>query len=211
MTGQKILYPDMPLRQPASGKGKACFISCLHLDEAPKKDFETFLKWFEGQDIRYLFVSGGTGDLHLFDSLVDSYCKNKKVFVAAGREGSEAPHIPDDFKSKNIVSLSNPSLVEMNGVKILLAHKFETRMLRKRHMENIKPVLTEDLMALEELPDIVCCGSSHQASTSNYKSTTITNAGSLLTDFRPVIIDLATRDVVHVSMDIMQGYSEPTK
>ncbi len=205
MTGQKILYPDMPLRQPTSGKGKACFISCLHLDEAPKKDFETFLKWFEGQDIRYLFVSGGIGDVNVFDSLVDSYCKNKKVFAAAGREDNEAPHVPDDFKSKNIIPLSNPSLVEINGVKILLAHKFEIRMLRKRHMENIKPVLTEDAMALEELPDIVCCGSSHQASTSNYKSTTIANSGSLLTEFRPVVIDLATRDVVQVSMDMMQG------
>ncbi len=201
--GQKILYPDMPLRQPTKGSGKACFISCLHLDEAPKQDFERFLKWFEWQDIRYLFVSGGIGDTNLFDSLAGSYCKNKKVFAAAGREDGEAPHIPEDFKSKNIIPLSNPSLVEINGVKILLAHKFETSMLRKRHLENIKPVLAEDAMALEELPDIVGCGSNHQASTSNYKSTTIANAGSLLTDFRPVVIDLATRDIVQLSIDNM--------
>ncbi len=198
--GKKILFPDVPLRQPTKGSGKACFISDLHLDEAPKQDLEKFLRWFEGQDAKYLFVVGAVGDMDTFESLIDSYCRNKKVFASLNKDEDEFPSLPVAFKSKNIISLSNPAMVEINGVKILVINNFDIKMLKKRHLGNIKPTLEEDLMALEELPDIVHCGHSHEASITNYKSTTIVNAGSLLTSFRPILVDFATRECMQVDL-----------
>ncbi|MBI4170616.1 MAG: metallophosphoesterase family protein [Candidatus Aenigmarchaeota archaeon] len=200
MFGKKILFPDVPLRQPTKGSGKACFISDLHLDEAPKQDLEKFLRWLEGQDTRYLFVVGDIGDINIFEYLVDAYCRDKKVFVAMGKDAEEMPGFPSELKSKNVIALSNPALVEINGIKILVINNFDIKMLRKRHLGNIKPILEEDFMALEELPDIVHCGHSHEASINNYKSTTIINAGSLLTNFRPVIVDFATRECMQVDV-----------
>ncbi len=193
MFGKKIMFPDIPLRQPIKGSGKACFISSLHLDEAPKKDLESFLRWFETQDIRYLFVAGKIGDIETFESLTESYCRNKKVFVAAYEE-SELPWLPAEFRTKNIIALSNPAMVEINGIKILTIYDFDLKMLKKRHLGTIKPILQEDLMALDELPDIVHCGHSLEASINNHKSTTIINPGSLLTEFRPTIADFSSRD-----------------
>jgi DNA polymerase II small subunit/DNA polymerase delta subunit B len=196
--GKKIMFPDMPLRQPVLGKGKACFISGVQLDEAPQKDFEAFLKWFESQDIRYLFVTGPIGDIACFETMIDNYCGNKRVFMAA--EGDGMPVLPLKIASKNIVSLSNPSMVEVNGVKILLINNFDLKMLKKRHLGAIKPVLSEDLMTLEDMPDIVHTGSG-EAGINNYKSTTIIKSGSFLENFKPVVVDFASRDCRQMGLE----------
>ena len=158
------------------------------------KDLENFFKWFEAQDITHLFVAGDIGDNTIFDNLIELYCRNKKVFVASDEDDTNMPQLPVHFKSRNVISLSNPSMVEINGIKILIKHRFDIKMLKKRHLGKIKPAFIEDPMTLEELPDIVHCGHTHEGSVTNYKSTTIVNSGSLLTNFRPVVIDFSTRD-----------------
>jgi DNA polymerase II small subunit/DNA polymerase delta subunit B len=202
ISGSKILYPDMPLREPATATGKACFISDLCLDEAPKKDFENFLKWFETKDINYLFITGKIGDLNALGELVDSYCRSKKVIVCQGSSG-EPPDLPPQSSSNSIIFLSNPSITSINSLKILCYDKFLPKMLKKRHLTNIKPYIEEDLMALEDLPDIVHCAG-ESASVSNYKSTTIINSGSLLSDFRPVVVDFLTRECKILTPDEMR-------
>ena len=52
--GKKIIYPDIPLRSPTMGYGKACFISDLHLAQSPKEDIMKFFNWFDQQDIEML-------------------------------------------------------------------------------------------------------------------------------------------------------------
>ena len=197
---KKALYPDVPLRQPTKGAGKACFISSPRLDEAPRKDMEKFMQWFEKDDTKYLFVVGKIGDTEAFGSLAEDYCRNKKIFTAASRDGSDLPWLPQEFGSKNVIPLSNPSMVELNGIKILLTEKFDVKMLRKRHIGNIKPVIPEDAMALDEVPDIVHHATGMTANVSNYKSITIINAGSLLTSFQPVVVDFASRDFTQINL-----------
>lgn len=193
--GKQIIYPDLPLRQPVKGSGKACFVSDLHLEEAPFSDFEKFMKWFSQQGMDYLFVAGDIGNAELFERAVENYAYAKPVIVIPGeKESVKYPAAPPAYKNRNIVSLSNPAMIELNGVKILLCHKFSQSMLKKRRLGKGGP-MKEDFLALEEIPDIVHAGHTHEPHVSNYKSVTIANSGSLLTKFMPVIIDLATRDV----------------
>src|SRR3989338_7389480 len=103
--GKKILYPDIPLRQPSTGAGRGCFVSDFRLDEASTKDAERFFEWFSQQDIPYLFVAGDLGDNELFEKYVERYCYRKTVFVIASCDAY--PQIPLNFKSSRIVSLSN--------------------------------------------------------------------------------------------------------
>ncbi len=200
LLAKSVFFPDVPLREPNKSVGKACFISGLNLDEAPKQDLEKFLKWFEGQEnIRYLFITGRIGDADALEGMIDTYCRNKKVMICAS-SGGDLPDLPIDMKTKAAIPLSNPSMIEINGIKILLFDKFQTKMLKKRHLSNIKPFIDEDAMALEELPDIVHCAGD-AASVSNYKSVTVINSGSLLTDFRPVIADFSTRECQLLNME----------
>ena len=198
--GKQVFYPDIPLRAPTKTNGKACFISDLHIDEAPPKDIEQFFRWFENQDIKYLFIAGDTGDKKTLSKLVDNHCIEKKVFIAPGNmdNDEEYPQLAEEYSSKNIISLSNPSMVELNGIKILLIHDMNIDMLKKRYLGISKAMLKEDYLVLEEVPDIVHCGHTHQPHVMNYKSVTIVNSGSPLTDFRPVVIDFSTRDTQQV-------------
>lgn len=200
--GKKIIYPDISMRQPALGSGSACFVSDLHLDETAKADQERFFSWFEGSNVPYLFVAGDIGDINAFEGLVGRYCYGKTVFAIPGNADTdkEYPQLPENFSSRNIVSLSNPAMIELNGIKILLTHHGGMDMLKKRHLGKSKLILPEDFLALEETPDIFHCGHTHQPHVMNYKSVTIVNSGSLLSDFRPVVIDFATRGVEQVSL-----------
>jgi len=200
--GKQILYPDLPLRSPAKGYDKACFISDIHLEESPASDFETFLKWFVKEDTDYLFVSGDIGDIKLFEELVEEHCYNKTIIVIPGeKESQDYPATPINFKNKNIVSLSNPAIIELNGLKILVIHKFDLTMLKKRHLGRTKIITKEDYLTLEEVPDIVHCGHTHEPRVSNYKSVTIINSGSLLTNFSPVIVDFSTRETIQINLN----------
>lgn len=195
--GKKIIYPDIPLRQPTMGAGKACFVSDLQLDEAPQADAERLFRWLSQEDIQYLFISGRIGDRAMLERLVDRYCYMKTAFVIAD---SEEPGPPDSYGSARIVSMSNPAMVEVGGLKILMARKADVRMLKKRHLGKPQAVFGEDYLVIDEVPDIVHSGSSDEPSVTNYKSVTLVNSGSLLGEFRPVVVDFSTRDVEKVAL-----------
>lgn len=200
--GKEILQPDIPLRVPAKGSGKACFVSDLHLEQAPKQYAEKFFKWFSGQDIKYLFVAGDTGEKNTLEAMVNEYCNSRKIFVIPGEadSGDDYPQLAGEFAGRNIIPLSNPSMVEINGIKILLIHKFSIDMLKKRYLGKSRVILPEDYLVLDNVPDVVHCGNTHEPYVTNYKSVTIVNSGSLLSEFRPVVIDFATREVEQVRM-----------
>lgn len=200
LTGQQVIYPDIPLRSPATGSGKACFISDLHLDEVPRSYFEKFLQWFEKQPVDALFVAGDIGGSQTFEELVSQYCAGKQIVVIPGEKDTEEeyPQAPLGFSAKNITSLSNPAMVEMNGVKILIVHEADRSMLKKRYMGKDK-ILYSDHLVLDDVPDIMHHGHSQECRVTNYKSITIVNSGSLLSKFAPVVIDFSTREAVQES------------
>ncbi|MBI4019191.1 MAG: metallophosphoesterase family protein [Candidatus Aenigmarchaeota archaeon] len=192
--GKKIMFADVPLRQPATGTGKACFISDLRLSEAPRKEAEKFFSWFQNQDIRNLFICGDTGDLAALEAIVRRYCSGKNIFVAPGEaDDKEYPRLP--LKTPSVTALSDPAIVEINGIKILVIHNFEIGMLRKRYLGRSKSILPDDYLVLEDVPDIVHCGHTGKPFVQNYKAITIVNSGSILEEFKPVVIDFATREV----------------
>ncbi len=116
--GKKIIYPDIPLRTPAAGIGKACFVSDLQLDVAAPADITRFFEWFSQSDITYLFVAGGVGNRKELEKYVDRYCYMKTVFMIS--DDGEHPGLPDIYESKKIVSLSSPAIVALGGLKILI-------------------------------------------------------------------------------------------
>jgi DNA polymerase II small subunit len=198
--GKKILYPDIPLRKPVTGHGKACFISDLHLNEVPKKHVEAFFHWLDREGIEYLFVAGDTVDFSAFEEM----CGNRKVFLIQGNADTkeEYPYLPRQMTKKNITSLSNPSMIYLNGLKILMMHDFDINMLKKRYLGRSSIILPEEFLVLEEVPDIVHYGHTHKPFVSNYKSTTLVNSGSPLENFMPVIVDFATREWKQESFNI---------
>ena len=199
--GKKILYPDIPLRKPATGHGRACFVSDLHINQLPKKYIEKFFAWIEQENIDALFVAGDVGDFKTFEEL----CGNKKTFLIPGNADTdeEYPYLPKQTDKKNITSLSNPAIIYFNGLKILLVHDFNIEMLKKRHIGKSSVILPEDFLALDDVPDIVHYGHTHKPFVSNYKSTTLINSGSPLTNFMPVIVDFQTRDWKQVEFNIV--------
>ena len=200
--GKKIIYPDIPLRPPKKGVGKACFVSDLHMDEAPNKDIDRFFQWCNENNFDYLFVAGDIVEKEKFAEYIDRYCSGKRVFYSPGNadKKEDYPQVADRIDSKIVTSLSNPAMVEISGIKILLMHNFSLDMIKKRYLGKSKIVMSEDFLPLDEVPDIVHCGHTHQPFVSNYKSVTIVNSGSLLTEFRPVLIDFATREVRQVNL-----------
>ncbi len=190
--GKQIIFPDIPLRQPATGRGSACFASNLCMDEAAEQDVEKFFRWLENSKAKYIFIAGKIGDRAKFEAKVDAYCHGKKVFVTEKKE--DYPSIGTAFKSKNIISLSNPAIIDIGGVKILNITDFSIQMLKKRYLGKTKTILPEDYLVLDTVPDIVNFASQEHSIT-NYKSVTIVTSGSMMQVFRPVVIDLATREV----------------
>ncbi len=194
--GKKIIYPDIPLRTPVTGNGKGCFVSDLCLDESPAQDAERLFEWFGQSDVPYLFIAGKIGNTVELEKYVDKHCYIKTVFVIA--EG-EIPSLPQHFKNSRIVSLSNPAMVEVGGLKILMAQRAGTATLRKRHL-GTSLVMDDDQLTLDEVPDIVLSGNSDEPYITNYKSVTLVNSGSLLGTLRPVVIDFSTREFEEIRL-----------
>jgi DNA polymerase II small subunit len=203
--GKEIIYPDIPLRNPVRGFGEGCFISDLHLNETPKADIEKFFLWFEKQNIENLFVAGDVVDHDYLEKLVEQYCSDGNVFVIQGNTDQDGyPQLPYPYKNKNITSLSNPGMIEVGGLKILMIHNASMIMMKKRYLGRSSRVLPEDYLVLDIIPDIVHHGHTHEPQITNYKSTTFVNSGSLLSNFMPVIIDFETREARHVN--IQEGF-----
>ena len=199
--GKQIIYPDVPLRPPKIGTGKACFASGFMIHESPEADVRKFFSWFEGQDIKYLIIAGDVGDLNKFEKFVDEYCRQKTVIFTPGeKDAGNYPRLPVKFAGNNIISLSDPAIVEINGLNVLLIHEFDVEMLKKRYLGNSRAVLDEDCFVLDHVPDIVCFGHSTGSQITNYKSVTIVTSGSLLAEFRPVVIDFETREAIKATV-----------
>ena len=75
--------------------------------------------------------------------------------------------------------------IEINQSHFLLTHRFLDHQMRPFH--GIDLSIAYNCKA-------VIYGHTHEASVLNFKSITLVNPGSLLTQFKPVLIDLATRD-----------------
>ncbi len=195
--GKKILFADVPIRQATTGQGKACFVSDLRLNETPPADAERFFKWFSNESFDYLFICGDVGDKVALERMISMHCAGRKVIVSPGpADGGEYPQTP--LEIKGAVCVSNPAVVEVGGLKTLMARDFDLMMLRKRYLGRSKVILPEDFLVLDSVPDIVHCGRTGQPRVENYKSVSIVNSGSLLEEFKPVVIDFATRDVKQV-------------
>lgn len=191
--GKEVMFPDIPIRPPTKGRGKACFVSDLHLDEAPESEADRFFSWFERSDIKNLFIAGDIGDAKIMDKFAKRM-PTKNIYTCPGNRDSQGyPQPPMGFEEKNIIPVSNPAIIEMNGIKILMIHDPRHDMIKKRHMGRPSTIIPEDFMVLDEVPDIVHAGHTHIPGITNYKSVTFVNSGSLLSDFRPVVVDFFTR------------------
>ncbi len=107
---------------------------------------------------------------------------------------------PDLYAMENVQMVGNPCFLELHSVNFLLYHggslfDFLARqtqhddatlpmveMLRKRHlcpMYGHNPIvpLEEDLLVIEDVPDVLATGHIHVNSHGNYRGTTILNAG----------------------------------
>ena len=104
-------------------------------------------------------------------------------------------------KSKNIgkkiISLSNPSMVEVAGLKVLLCSSADVLKIKKRHLGKSDFILPEDYLVMEDVPDIVH-HYSKEPTIQHYRSITLVSAGSPNIKFTPILVDLATREASFV-------------
>ena len=146
--------------------------------------------------------------------MLDKIPKHIKVFIIPGnhdpgRRALPQPAIPekhnlDLWNRENFFMLGNPSMIALNGVKILMFHgqslddvvgttpglsymqpaKAMRALLRARHLSPIygkrTPIApeTEDMMVIDEIPDIFHSGHIHVVDLDMYKGTLIVNSGA---------------------------------
>lgn len=146
--------------------------------------------------------------------MLDKIPKHIKVFIIPGnhdpgRRALPQPAIPekhnlDLWNRENFFMLGNPSMIALNGVKILMFHgqslddvvgttpgfsymqpaKAMRALLRARHLSPVygkrTPIApeTEDMMVIDEIPDIFHSGHIHVVDLDMYKGTLIVNSGA---------------------------------
>ncbi len=146
--------------------------------------------------------------------LLDKIPKHIKVFIIPGnhdpgRRALPQPAIPEKhnlnlWNRENFFMLGNPSMVELNGVKILMFHgqslddvvgttpglsysqpaKAMRVLLKARHLSPIYGKRTpiapelEDMMVINEIPDIFHSGHIHVVDLDMYKGVLIVNSGA---------------------------------
>ena len=146
--------------------------------------------------------------------LLDKIPKHIKVFIIPGnhdpgRRALPQPAIPEKhnmhlWNRENFFMLGNPSMLELNGVKILMFHgqslddvvgstpglsyaqpaKAMRTLLKTRHLSPIYGKRTpiapelEDFMVISEVPDIYHSGHIHVVDLEMYKGTLIVNSGA---------------------------------
>ena len=146
--------------------------------------------------------------------LLDKIPKHIKVFIIPGnhdpgRRALPQPAIPEKhnlalWNRENFFMLGNPSMLELNGVKILMFHgqslddvvgttpglsysqpaKAMRVLLKARHLSPIYGKRTpiapeiEDMMVINDVPDIFHSGHIHVVDLDMYKGTLIVNSGA---------------------------------
>ncbi len=140
--------------------------------------------------------------------------KNIKVFIIPGnhdpgRRALPQPSFPEKYnqslrKHENLFLIGNPSLVSLNGVKVLIYHgqsiddivkttpglsyndptKVMRQLLKSRHLSPIygsqTPIApeTEDMMVIDEIPDIFHVGHVHVVGFDMYRGVLLINSGT---------------------------------
>lgn len=146
--------------------------------------------------------------------LLEKIPKHIKTFIIPGnhdpgRRALPQPAIPEKYNMnmwnrENLFMLGNPSLLDLNGVKILMFHgqslddvvattpglsyvqpaKAMRALLRTRHLSPIYGKRTpiapevEDFMVIDEVPDIFHSGHVHVVDLDMYRGTLIVNSGA---------------------------------
>ena len=168
---------------------------------------------FPNQDKELLLVDIGQ-QMAKAAQMLDKIPKHIKVFIIPGnhdpgRRALPQPAIPekhnlDLWNRENFFMLGNPSMIELNGVKVLMFHgqslddvvgttpglsysqpaKAMRALLKARHLSPIygkrTPIApeTEDMMVIDEVPDIFHSGHIHVVDLDMYKGTLIVNSGA---------------------------------
>ena len=168
---------------------------------------------FPGQE-KILDQTTTEGQLQKTFEVLDKIPKHIKVFLIsgnhdAGRKALPQPAIPKMYNSdlwdrENFFMLGNPSLVSLNGVKVLMYHgqsiddvvrttpggsydkpaAVMRHFLKARHMSPIygsrTPIApeTEDMMVIDDVPDIFHSGHVHFVGLDMYKGVLIINSGA---------------------------------
>jgi DNA polymerase II small subunit len=148
------------------------------------------------------------------DDLIEKIPKNVKIIIMPGnhdpgRRALPQPAIPKKYNSslwdkENVVMVGNPSVVSLNGVKVMMFHgqsiddivkttpglsydkpiDVMKHLLRARHLSPIYGSQTpiapemEDLLVIEDVPDIFHVGHVHRAQLGMYKGILLINSGS---------------------------------
>ncbi|MDP6303820.1 MAG: DNA-directed DNA polymerase II small subunit, partial [Candidatus Nitrosopelagicus sp.] len=168
---------------------------------------------FPGQE-NVLNQTTTEGQLQKTFEVLDKIPKHIKVFLIsgnhdAGRKALPQPAIPKMYNSElwdreNFFMLGNPSMVSLNGVKVLMYHgqsiddvvrttpgvsydkpaAVMRHFLKARHMSPIygsrTPIApeTEDMMVIDDIPDIFHSGHVHFVGLDMYKGVLIVNSGA---------------------------------
>jgi DNA polymerase II small subunit len=148
------------------------------------------------------------------EDLIAKIPKNMKVIIMPGnhdpgRRALPQPSIPKKYNSnlwemENVVMVGNPSVVSLNGVKVMMFHgqsiddivkttpglsynkptDVMKHLLKARHLSPIYGSQTpiapemEDLLVIEDIPDIFHVGHVHRAQLDLYKGILLVNSGS---------------------------------
>ena len=148
------------------------------------------------------------------NDLIEKIPKNVKIIIMPGnhdpgRRALPQPAIPKKYNSslwdkENVVMVGNPSVVSLNGVKVMMFHgqsiddivkttpglsydkpiDVMKHLLRARHLSPIYGSQTpiapemEDLLVIEDVPDIFHVGHVHRAQLGMYKGILLINSGS---------------------------------
>ena len=148
------------------------------------------------------------------EDLIDKIPKNVKIIIMPGnhdpgRRALPQPAIPKKYNSglwerENVVMVGNPSVVSLNGVKVMMFHgqsiddivkttpglsydkptNVMKHLLKARHLSPIygsqTPIAPEmqDLLVIEDIPDIFHVGHVHRAELDMYKGILLVNSGS---------------------------------
>lgn len=147
------------------------------------------------------------------EDLIDRIPKNIKVVIMPGnhdpgRRALPQPAIPQKYNSglwerDNVVMVGNPSMISLNGVKVLMFHgqsiddivkitpglsydkpaNVMKHLLKARHLSPIygsqTPIApeTKDHMVIEDVPDIFHAGHVHRAELDMYRGVLVINSG----------------------------------
>lgn len=152
--------------------------------------------------------------LEVLERILIKVPKNVKVFIIPGnhdpgRRALPQPSFPDKFnqnlrKHENFFLVGNPSLVSLNGVKVLMFHgqsiddivkttpglsyndptKVMRQLLKSRHLSPIYGSQTpiapeiEDMLVIDEIPDIFHVGHVHVMGFDMYRGVLLINSGT---------------------------------